>query len=276
MDEFIVKQLKNLKKVRPSASWLNSQRSFLLSEISKSEAPIEEPIQVFESARKTVFSFPIFNIAKILRPAFALAMFLVVLASSLGTVGAISAAQNSLPGDLLYTLKTAVENTQMTFAGTDESKVKLSIKFASERMDEFTEIASDPEKKKNVEKTVKGITEQLIVAQDGMDKLKDKNSEKVSEIAKLVNEQTSSYKETLIRTSEQLAYMMPEEREKIKTEIDQALIEVNKTQEKSDAIINPVLEEPEIETETEDSIIVPSEEEQTESKSIPFEEIIND
>jgi hypothetical protein len=267
MDEFIVKQLKNLKKIRPSASWLNSQRSFLLSEISRKEEIFETP----QIERKTVFSFPVFNISKFLKPAFALAMFLVVVASSLGTVGAISAAQNSLPGDFLYTLKTAVENTQMTFAGTDENKVKLSIKFASERIGEFTEIASDPEKKNNVGATVKNITEQLIVAQDGMNKLKDQNSEKAVEIAKLVNEQTSSYKETLIKTSEQLAYMMPEEREKIKTEIDQALIEVNKTQEKSDAMINPIVEESKIQSE--DNIIVPLNTEQTESESIPFEDI---
>jgi len=268
MDAYIVKQLKNLKKIRPSASLLNSQRSFLLSEISR----IEQPIQAFQPERKTVFSFPVFNISRFLKPAFALAMFLVVVASSLGTVGAISAAQNSLPGDFLYGLKTAFENTQMTFAGTDENKVKLSIKFANQRIDEFTQIVKDPEKTENVETTVKNITEQLIVAQDNMNRLKDKNSEKTIEIAKMVNEQTSSYKETLIKTSEQLAYLMPEERQKIKTEIDQALIEVNKTQEKSDEIINPSAEKTGTNSET-NNIIVPVIEEETESESVPFEDI---
>jgi hypothetical protein len=230
--------------------------------------------QASQTERKTVFSFPIFNISisKFLKPAFALAMFLVVIASSLGTIGAISAAQNSLPGDFLYTLKTTFENTQMTFAGTDENKIKLSIKFTNQRVDEFAQIINDPEKKDNVETAVKNITEQLIATQDGMNKLKDKNSEKAVEIAKLINEQTDSYKETLMKTSEQLAYLMPEERQKIKTEIDQALIEVNKTQEKSDEIINPNTEETEINLE-EDNIIVPATEEEVESESIDVEDI---
>ncbi len=269
MDEFIVKQLKNMKKVRPSSSLLNNQRSFLLSEIAR----IQKTSQTFQTSQtkgKTVFSFPIFNISRFLKPAFALAMFLVVAASSLGTVGLISAAQNSLPGDFLYAIKTTVENTQMTFAGTEENKVKLSIKFAGQRVDEISQIAGNPEKKNNVGQTVKNFTEQLVMVQDEMNKLKINNAEKAIEIAKIVSEQTNAYKESLIKTNEQLAYLMPEERTKIKTEIDQALIEVNKAQERSDEIINPIEES---KTKIENEIIVPLEEEQIESESIPFEEI---
>jgi hypothetical protein len=276
MDEFIVKQLKNLKKVRPSSSLLNSQRSFLLSEIAYMQKTFQTPqisqtFQVPQTKRKTIFGFPVFNISRFLKPAFALAMFLVVLTSSLGTVGAISVAQNSLPGDFLYGLKTTFEDTQMTFAGTEESKVKLSMKFAGQRVDEIAQIAGNPEKKNNVEQTVKNFTEQLIVAQNEMNKLKISNSEKAVEIAKLVNKQTITYKESLIKTSEQLAYMMPEERTKIETEIDQALVEVNKVQEKSDKIINPIEE---TKTEIINDIIVPVQEEKTESDSITVEEII--
>ena len=255
MDEFIVKQLKNMKKVRPSSSLLNNQRSFLLSEIAR----IQKTSQTFQTSQtkgKTVFSFPIFNISRFLKPAFALAMFLVVAASSLGTVGLISAAQNSLPGDFLYAIKTTVENTQMTFAGTEENKVKLSIKFAGQRVDEISQIAGNPEKKNNVGQTVKNFTEQLVMVQDEMNKLKINNAEKAIEIAKIVSEQTNAYKESLIKTNEQLAYLMPEERTKIKTEIDQALIEVNKAQERSDEIINPIEES---KTKIENEIIVPME-----------------
>ncbi|HPM28554.1 MAG TPA: DUF5667 domain-containing protein [Candidatus Portnoybacteria bacterium] len=265
-----------MKKVRPSSSLLNSQRSFLLSEIAYMQKTFQTPqisqtFQVPQTKRKTIFGFPVFNISRFLKPAFALAMFLVVLTSSLGTVGAISVAQNSLPGDFLYGLKTTFEDTQMTFAGTEESKVKLSMKFAGQRVDEIAQIAGNPEKKNNVEQTVKNFTEQLIVAQNEMNKLKISNSEKAVEIAKLVNKQTITYKESLIKTSEQLAYMMPEERTKIETEIDQALVEVNKVQEKSDKIINPIEE---TKTEIINDIIVPVQEEKTESDSITVEEII--
>lgn len=241
MDAFIVKQLKNLRRVRPSASWLESQRSFLLSEIAQNKP-----------------TFPIFNISKLFKPVFAVAMVLIVFASSLGTIGIISAAQNSLPGDPLYALKTAFEKTQMTLASSDENRVELSIKFATQRMDEFAQIANKPEKRDNMEKTVKNLNAQLVTVQENMDKLQEKNSEKAAEVAKLISSQTGSYKETLIKTSNQLAYMMPEEREKLKTEIDQALIEVNKTQEQAEQIIKTEEEKTNIEPMKEDTVVSPS------------------
>ena len=251
MDAFIVKQLKNLRRVRPSASWLESQRSFLLSEIAQNESPIIEE-------RKSIFAFPVFNISKLFKPVFAIAMVLIVFASSLGTIGVISAAQNSLPGDPLYTLKTAFEKTQMTLASSDENRVELSIKFATQRMDEFAQIANKPEKRDSMEKTVKNLNAQLVTVQENMDKLQEKNSGKAAEVAKLISNQTDSYKETLINTSNQLAYMMPEEREKLKTEIDQALIEVNKTQEQAEQIIKTEEGKTYVEPIKEDTVVSPS------------------
>lgn len=229
MDAFIVKQLKTLRKVKPSASWLESQRSFLISEISK-DNKIKDSLQ----ERKSIFAFPIFNISKFFKPVFALAMVLIVFASSLGTIGIISAAQNSLPGDPLYVLKTAFEQTQMSLASSDESRVVLSIKFANQRMDEFAQITVKPEKKNDIDKTVKNLTEQLVAIQDNMDKLKEKNIEKAAEVAKLISGQIDNYKQNLIKAGDQLAYLMPEERQKL----DQAFIEVNKLQEKCNELKN--------------------------------------
>jgi len=276
MDGFIVKQLKNLKKVRPSASWLEGQRSFLLSQIgcNKQQEVVQEIVkETIVEKGKLFASFPIFNIFKFSKPAFGIALTLVVFASSMGTVGAISAAQNSLPGDVLYGLKTAVENTQMSFTSSDENKTKLSIKFASQRMDELTQIADKPEKKNDVEQTVKNLTDQLIVVRENMNKLKDTNSQKAAEVAKLVNAQINSYKETLIKTGEQLAYLMPEVRDAIKTEIDQASIQANGIVEDNNAIIandqeNSTTIKPE-------DIVVPPVQDQKESESVKFEETIN-
>jgi len=242
MDEFIVKQLKNLRKVRPSTSWLESQRSFLLSKIAQNEAP---------SPR----TFPIFNISKLFKPALGVAMVLIVFASSLGTIGIISASQNSLPGDPLYVLKTMFERTQMTLASDDQSRVKLSIKFATQRVDEFAQIANKPERKDSIEKTVQNLNSQLVAVQENMDRLKDKNSEKAAEMAELINKETDSYKETVISA---LASLLPAEQEEIKTTTDQFIIEVNKTQEKADQIIKTEEEKTNIEPVKEDTVVSPS------------------
>jgi hypothetical protein len=258
MDEFIVKQLKNLQKIRPSASLLEQQRSFLLSEISKSKAvKIEKGFSIFS----------IFNFSKILKPAYAIAFVLIILVSSLATISVINAAQNSLPGDPLYAIKTSLEKTQMTLASSQETKVKLSIKFANQRVDEFTQVAAKPEKQQDIEKTVKNFTEQLLSVQDNVSKLKDKNVQKAAEIAKIINGQTTAYAQTLIETSENLADILPEQREKIKSEIDQALIEVNNIKHQAEEIIKSQADD------NESGTLIPAPEEETESKSIPFENI---
>lgn len=259
MDETIVRKLNNLKKIRPSASWLSSQRSFLLSEISRSQKKEEG---------KNLLVFPFFNFSKVFKPAFALAFAVIILISSLGTIGVISAAQNSLPGDPLYVFKTAFEQTQMTLTPGEENKARLSIKFTDQRMEEFTQVVANPEKKQDIQKTVQRLTDQLVAVQDSMDRLKTKNAEKASEVAKIVNSQVTAYKEELTKTSEQLASILPGDNE-IKQDINQILAEINKTKEKADTLIKDNLSP----TETDNNTLVPIKEETIDSESIPFEKI---
>lgn len=220
MDDFLVKKIKGLRRIQPNASWLQSQRSFLLSVISQDKK---------EEKREPSLVLPLFhfNILKLLKPNFAIALTAIILMTSLATGGVISASQNSLPGDFLYPVKTAFEKTQFTLATNEASKTKLSIKFADHRMDEFTQLIDNPEKKNDIEKTVGNLTNQLIAAKENIDKLKEKNSKKAAEVAKLVETQTFLYEETLIKGSEQLAYVVPEDKEDLEKEINQA-VEANK------------------------------------------------
>jgi hypothetical protein len=271
MDTFIIRKIKALKRVKPEASWLKSQRSFLLSEISRAENKKRDPSLVLP-----LFNF---NILKIFRPAFAFALAIIILITSLVTIGAISLAQNSLPGDLLYPLKTAFEQTQLTFTPSQENKAKLSIKFATHRIDEFTQLIDKPEKKKDMEKTVKKFTEQLVSVQENIDKLKEKNTEKAAEVAKLVKSQTPIYEETLIESSEKLANIIPGDKEDLKEDINQALMEINKTEEVSEELIpeeeilEEALEPSEEGSGSEEQPLVPVEEEVVESPSMPFENL---
>lgn len=259
MDDFLVKKLKSLKRVQPNSSWLESQRSFLLSEINRQENTKKEPSLVLP-----LFNF---NILKILKPNFAIALAIIILITSLGTVGTISMAQNSLPGDFLYPVKTALEKTQFTFASSEETKTKLSIKFAEHRMDEFTQLIDKPEKKQDIERTVENLTNQLVVAKKNINKLKEKNIEKATEVAKIIKAQTSLYEETLIKGSEQLAYVIPEDKEDLKQNIDQA-VEANKAlKEASEELIR---EEP---LQNLEEVIEALEQENPEEILVPVENI---
>ncbi len=230
--DFVVKKLKSLKQVRPDSSWLSSQKNFILSEISQAE----------EKERKPSLVLPLFNfnILKIFKPSFAVALAIIILITSMATVGVISAAQNSLPGDWLYPVKTAFEQTQLTFTPGEANKTKVSIKLATQRMDEFTQLIDKPDKKQDAEKTVKKFTSQLIDVQESIDKLKEKNIEKAAEIAKLVKSQTSTYEETLIDSVDKLAYILPEDKEDLKKNINEALAEVGRTEEMTDELMGEI------------------------------------
>jgi len=269
MDDFIIRKIKTLRKIKPDTSWLISQRSFLLSEISRLQ----------EKERKPSLVLPLFNfnILKIFKPAFAIALLIIILISSLATVGVISASQNSLPGDLLYPVKTALEKTQYTFTAGSESRTKLSIKFATQRIDEFTRLIDKSEKKEEIEKTVKKFTQELVTVQQEINALKEKNTQKAAKVAKLIQAQTPVYEEMLINSTEKLGYILPSEKEELKENINQALEEVNKTKEVTEEImgneeLNPIQENP-IEENNPEEIIVPEIKENIESQSMPFENI---
>jgi hypothetical protein len=268
--DLIVRKIKALQRIQPNASWLQSQRSFLLSEISRSQKPIKN--------RKNFLVFPVFNFSKIFRPAFAFAFSIIILISSLTTVGVISAAQNSLPGDMLYPIKTAIEKTQLSFTADRTNRTKLSIKFATQRLDEFTQLLDKSESKADIQKTVKKFTEEIVAVREEINTLKEKNAEKAAEVAKLINAQTPIYEESLNKGTEKLGYILPGEKESLTQEINQALEEVSKMNEATKDLVK---EEPTTTSEPSDSepktpeeILVPGDKaEQTESSSTQFESI---
>lgn len=268
--DVIIRKIKHLQRIQPNASWLQSQRSFLLSEIARSQKQVKE--------RKTFLVFPFFDFSKIFRPAFALAFSVIVLVTSLGTIGVISAAQNSLSGDLLYPIKTVLEKTQFSFTADPASRTKLSVKFATQRMDEFNQLIDKSENKEDIQKTVKKFTQEMVVVQQEINSLKEKNVQKATEVAKLIQAQTSIYEETLVKSTEKLGYILPGEKEDLQKDINQALEEINKTNEVTDKLVGKESstgqeETPQPSKEGEGQVLVPAEEEKIESSSTPFENI---
>lgn len=265
----LVRKIKKLQRITPSASWLESQRSFLLYEIGRAQN------QKQEKARKTFLSFPVFNFRKLFRPAFAVALASVVLISSISTVGVISASQNTLPGDLLYPVKTVIEKTQFTFTAGPESRTKLSVKFASQRIDEFSQLIDKSDKGQDIGNTVKKFTQEMVTIQQNINTLKNKDSQKAIEVAKLVQAQTPIYEDILIKSTDKLGYVLPDEREQLAADINQALREVNRTKEITDELAGTEIPQTTTtnEIQTPGEIITPVTNDTIESSSIQFESI---
>lgn len=271
--DIIIRKIKHLQRIQPNTSWLARQRSFLLSEIARTQKPVKQE-------RKPFLVFPLFNFSKIFRPAFALAFSIVILISSLGTIGVISAAQNSLPGDLLYPVKTVLEKTQFTFTADSANRTRLSVKFATQRIDEFNQLIDKSEKKEDIQKTVKKFTQQMVNVREEINTLKQKNAKKAAEVAKLIQAQASAYEETLVKSTEKLGYILPGEKEDLQKNINQALEELNKikeiTQRLTEETTTEFTEPPKEGTENinPEEVLVPGKEiEQIESPSTQFENL---
>lgn len=141
-------------------------------------------------------------------------------------------------------------------------------------MDEFTQLIEKPDKGQDIGKTVQNFTKELVTVQQNINTLKQKNIQKATEVAKIVQAQTPIYEDVLIKSAEKLGYVLPEEREQIAADINHALEEVNKTNEITDELAGegavPATSE---EDSMPEEIIIPVPEERVESESIHFEDI---
>ena len=81
------------------------------------------------------------NIAWARAVAIAVTVILVISATSTGTA---YAAQSSLPGDILYSVKFGTEQLQRIITFDDAKEVELELKFANIRLDELQELVSMP------------------------------------------------------------------------------------------------------------------------------------
>ncbi len=106
-------------------------------------------------------AFPIFSFKKL-----AVATLLVlVIASIFG--GVTKAAEGSLPGETLYTVKKAVEKVEVVLATSDEAKVKVLSKQAKRRLSEVATLVQEKKDAEVVTSTLEDLkltTEQVIVA----------------------------------------------------------------------------------------------------------------
>jgi hypothetical protein len=94
------------------------------------------------------------------RWAMAIAVVLLLFVAGGSTV---AASNDSLPGDLLYPVKTRVEQVRMWFATTDTGKAKLHAQFANRRIEEIIRIIEKDKPDK-----VSGLVERLV---DHLDKI---------------------------------------------------------------------------------------------------------
>ena len=192
----------------PDRDWLVSNREILMSQIR----PNTQSDYQVEKTGEAKYYFQYFNNVfqqSVLKPA--LASFVLVL-MMLGYTATNSIAGASLPGDMLYPIKTAKEKVQLAMALSDEDKIELQMSFITKRADELQQIANQNQTDshiseqiritaQNITENAKGINSQFakIATAAGDDK------EKVVNIAKEIDSKTLQVKQAVINANSSLS-----------------------------------------------------------------------
>jgi len=78
--------------------------------------------------------------------------------------GTVYASQNSLPGELLYPVKTGIEDVRLFFAGSSAAKAELNLQFAQTRLEEMSRLAVSNEERTQM--AVNGYRSNLDAARE--------------------------------------------------------------------------------------------------------------
>lgn len=127
-------------------------------------------------------------------------------------IATVSAARASLPGDTLYTLKRGLENVELSLTFSDKKKAEKKIEHVATRLTELHRITQEqspsPEREQKMvlaleelKKDTDDVNKRLQTAKDD----NDVTENDVVELARIIEEKTSDYKETLKSSKDHLS-----------------------------------------------------------------------
>jgi len=188
----LIKQLQGLsQKIKPDLEWQRSNRDILVAQINAQTGLDYKSSKVLSQAiTQKIFM-------AVLKPIAYAAVILLAIGGS-WTVGA-NATKNSLPGDLLYSLKLSGERLQVNLTLNDEKRTNLEIAFATKRLDEIQKVMNKPDNKskENLDLTLQKFQESMANVKTGLSKLELSNKDKAIKVANLVDEKAKVFVDLL-------------------------------------------------------------------------------
>lgn len=223
MDEKeLINHLQILKQIRPRPDWVVLTKSRILGQ---GKEPVSQRVVFWQRVVLSVSKrLPITHFA-LMRPA--LAIYTIAL-----LVGIFGLLKSSLPGDLLYPAKKAIQQTQVTVLSQDP--VELHLNLAAQSAQALKDLAKRNENKK-LDVVMQEYEQNLGKAAESLQEQKPKDANKVLKIAKLVNEMEQAVKEAEEALQTEIA---KEPREQIKQQVMASLNEeIEDTQQEIAAIV---------------------------------------
>ncbi len=199
----LAKKIKLLQSIKPNKEWSSSSRDLLLSQI-KAQGGYEDTKASFlegvfayaDTAWGEVYRHAIEPL--FIRPSHMVATLTVVFGS---TLSAFAIAQNSLPGDRLYTVKKATESARVALV-SPQDRSELEIAFAEKRMEELDALVAKrfgaKEQGEKVAIITAALSKNFTDAADNLDNItKGSEGKNVVKVATLVKEGAAKYTQKL-------------------------------------------------------------------------------
>jgi len=184
-DKELIKKIRQLKQIQPSSEWLGLTRHNLINQLGE-EADRGLKIAGFFNWLRGLELQPV---------ALAICLLLIFMA---GPWLLVKAAQPSLPGEPLYSVKKISEQFQAKVA-SDNTKAQLQVEFAGRRLEELTKITEDSyapeEKTERVKEVVNSLKDNLAGASVYAAKVDREKAVVVAKKAKKIKEELNKTKE---------------------------------------------------------------------------------
>jgi len=177
----IALRIEELPNVRPSDAFKAQARLKLMEQINSEKAVIKWPFSRYTYLEKPKIHNRRFSTMKLKMAAIFITVVFTILA--LGT-GTIYAAQNDLPGDVLYPVKRSFERARLIVAFNDIDKAKLYLIYADTRMEEMEALA-EAERSEELDTAVNGYDDAMDMAIERIGKVKAGGLE-IASVAELV------------------------------------------------------------------------------------------
>lgn len=206
MDRQQLKQLNAIKEiVHPDQLWVGDTKRELLRTVGASIVQRETEIKPIRNASTALRIFVSERMMSSLKPTMSVIMALVIATG--GWIASVNAAFNSVPGDMLWSVKLASEKTQLAVASltqSNEETAQLHLKFAHRRAKEFEKVieAAAPDSAKNAETAINHLKDSLQSADASLHKVEAGNAEEVKQVFALaqdVTQATQAISETLAK-----------------------------------------------------------------------------
>ncbi len=195
----------NERHIQPDEAWVRATRQTLCMQVrnslpTESARPVthlRQMIRHFIPLRvEQFFHTPLIATLSILTIAFG------------GSIASVSAAEQSLPGDFLYSLKLATEQARLALTSETDEKLKLKLEFTSRRGAELKSVASSdgPEKPERIIQAAEILKRDLDTVKQQLDDVKtDQQPDRVVAAAKLVDQKSAEIVQTLQESKADLA-----------------------------------------------------------------------